>query len=180
MPSTEGRRRLCRALNPAFTARRGGCHPPSPTRPPPGLAQHARQPADAATRQALPSGRPLTTRPPAPNDRSRAAPWCHPTQPRSPPPKASRCALAGQVTRRLLAPQSTPPVALLLLNPACRLTPRHCRQSAAVDLMPHHAVAARFSPCASDSDVAAFGLGRGPAGWPSSRGRALCDAAFVA
>jgi hypothetical protein len=36
------------------------------------------------------------------------------------------------------------------------------------------------SPCASDSDVAAFGLGRGPAGWPSSRGRALCDAAFVA
>jgi hypothetical protein len=40
-------------------------------------------------------------------------------------------------------PQPTALSHLVLLNHACRPTTHHCRQSAAVDLMPHHGVAAK-------------------------------------
>jgi hypothetical protein len=91
---------------------------------PPGFALRARRPVGADNGHC----------PEAPLARCTVVP-SHPTPPSAPQARAAR----SPRKRRPRSLHWTP--AVQLLDPACP-TPRHCRQSAAVDLVPHQGVAA--------------------------------------
>ena len=172
---------------------------PAPPTHPPGFALRARQPGRGKTQK------PCLGRPPAPTavlpttDVHSAVRECHPPNPTRPPPRHRttrsparwRGDPQGAPPGRLVPERgameafhrcpyrSAPSPVLLRAFSECRPAPCHCRQSAAVDLVPHHGVAIMCLFEQAADAASALGSWQRTAGWFLFARCALCVHASI-